>query len=154
MKASTKVGLVLLASYLVAWLDRMAINMAVPFMAKDLGASADKVGWILSAFFAGYALCQIPGGLLADRFGPRKVILFALAWWTVFTVLTGVVTGLTLLLVTRFFFGVGEGLFPASVWKVIGNSEDFVFTVVRVFPGKRGGRATLRSMSHCRNRPA
>lgn len=121
MKASTKVGLVLLVSYLVAWLDRMAINMAVPFMAKDLGASADKVGWILSAFFAGYALCQIPGGLLADRFGPRKVILVALAWWTVFTVLTGVVTGLTLLLVTRFFFGVGEGLFPASVWKVIGQ---------------------------------
>jgi sugar phosphate permease len=121
MKASTKVGLVLLVSYLVAWLDRMAINMAVPFMAKDLQVGADKIGWILSAFFAGYALCQIPGGLLADRFGPRKVILVALAWWTVFTCLTGVVTGLTVLLVTRFLFGIGEGLFPASVWKVIGQ---------------------------------
>ncbi|HSO38079.1 MAG TPA: MFS transporter [Labilithrix sp.] len=121
MKASTKVGLVLLVSYLVAWLDRMAINMAVPFMAKDLAVNADKIGWILSAFFAGYALCQIPGGLLADKLGPRKVILIALAWWTVFTLLTGVVTGLTVLLVTRFLFGVGEGLFPASVWKVIGQ---------------------------------
>ena len=121
MKASTKVGLVLLVSYLVAWLDRMAINMAVPFMAKDLEVQADKIGWILSAFFAGYALCQIPGGLLADKLGPRKVILIALGWWTIFTVLTGVVTGLTVLLVTRFLFGVGEGLFPASVWKVIGQ---------------------------------
>jgi sugar phosphate permease len=121
MKASTKVGLVLLVSYLVAWLDRMAINMAVPFMASDLGVGADKIGWILSAFFAGYALCQIPGGLLADRLGPRTVILIALAWWTVFTILTGVVTGLAVLLVTRFLFGVGEGLFPASVWKVIGQ---------------------------------
>ena len=73
MKPSSKVGLVLMISYLVAWLDRMAINMAVPFMAKDLSVGADKVGWILSAFFAGYALCQIPGGLLADRLGPRKV---------------------------------------------------------------------------------
>src|SRR4051812_15507132 len=121
MKASTKVALVLLVSYLVAWLDRMAINMAVPFMARDLGVGADRIGWILSAFFAGYALCQIPGGLLADKLGPRTVILIALAWWTVFTVLTGVVTGLALLLVTRFLFGVGEGLFPASVWKVIGQ---------------------------------
>jgi sugar phosphate permease len=121
MKASTKVGLVLLVSYLVAWLDRMAINMAVPFIAKDLTIGADKIGWILSAFFAGYALCQIPGGLLADKLGPRKVILIALAWWTFFTWLTGVATGLTVLLVTRFLFGVGEGLFPASVWKVIGQ---------------------------------
>jgi sugar phosphate permease len=121
MKASSKVALVLLVSYLVAWLDRMAINMAVPFMAADLSVGADKVGWILSAFFAGYALCQIPGGLLADRLGPRKVILIALGWWTLFTVLTGVVGGLALLLLTRFLFGVGEGLFPASVWKVIGQ---------------------------------
>jgi sugar phosphate permease len=120
MKASSKVGLVLLTCYLVAWLDRMAINMAVPFMAKDLGVGADKIGWILSAFFAGYALFQIPGGVLADRFGPRKVILFALAWWTVFTALTGVAAGLLTLLVTRFLFGVGEGLFPAAVWKTIG----------------------------------
>ena len=121
MKASSKVGLVLMTCYLVAWLDRMAINMAVPFMAKDLSVGADKIGWILSAFFAGYALFQIPGGLLADKIGPRKVILIALAWWTVFTCLTGVVSGLAMLLVTRFLFGVGEGLFPASVWKVIGQ---------------------------------
>ena len=121
MKASSKVGLVLMTCYLVAWLDRMAINMAVPFMAKDLAVGPDKIGWILSAFFAGYALFQIPGGLLADRLGPRKVILIALAWWTVFTCLTGVVSGLAVLLVTRFLFGVGEGLFPASVWKVIGQ---------------------------------
>jgi sugar phosphate permease len=121
MKASSKVALVLLVSYLVAWLDRMAINMAVPFMGKDLGVGADKIGWILSAFFAGYALFQIPGGLLADKLGPRKVILIALGWWTLFTVLTGVATGLAVLLVTRFLFGVGEGLFPASVWKVIGQ---------------------------------
>jgi sugar phosphate permease len=120
-KASTKVGFVLLVSYLVAWLDRMAINMAAPFMAKDLAVGADKIGWILSAFFAGYAICQIPGGLLADRIGPRKVILIALAWWTIFTCLTGAVSGLTMLIVTRFLFGVGEGLFPASVWKVIGQ---------------------------------
>ena len=37
MKASTKIGGVLMICYLVAWLDRMAINMAMPFMSKDLG---------------------------------------------------------------------------------------------------------------------
>lgn len=121
MKATTKIGAVLMVCYLVAWLDRMAINMAMPFMAKDLAFGADKMGWILSAFFAGYALFQIPGGVLSDRIGPRAVIAFALAWWSVFTGLTGVATTFGTLIVVRFLFGIGEGLFPAAVWKVIGQ---------------------------------
>ncbi len=121
MKASTKIGAVLMICYLVAWLDRMAINMAMPFMSKDLGFGPDKMGWVLSAFFAGYALCQIPGGVLSDRIGPRAVIMFALAWWSVFTGFTGLATSFAALIAIRFLFGIGEGLFPAAVWKVIGQ---------------------------------
>jgi sugar phosphate permease len=120
-KTSYKVGLAVLLCYLVAWLDRMAINMTIPFISKELEVGPERIGWILSAFFLGYALFQIPGGMMADRIGPRKVILVALAWWSVFTALTGVVGGLTSMLVVRFLFGVGEGVFPAAVWKVIGN---------------------------------
>lgn len=121
LKTSYKVGLAVLLCYLVAWLDRMAINMTGSFIRQEFQLGADQFGWILSAFFAGYALFQIPGGMLADRIGPRKVILFALAWWSVFTALTGVVGGLVSMLAVRFLFGIGEGIFPAAVWKVIGN---------------------------------
>lgn len=121
MKASTKIGAVLMTCYLVAWLDRMAINMALPFMSKDLGFGPDKMGWILSAFFAGYALFQVPGGVLSDRIGPRAVIAFALGWWSLFTGLTGAATSFAALMIVRFLFGIGEGLFPAAVWKVIGQ---------------------------------
>ncbi|MDF2693671.1 MAG: hypothetical protein K0S65_2054 [Labilithrix sp.] len=121
MKASTKIGAVLMTCYLVAWLDRMAINMAMPFMSKDLAIGPDKIGWILSAFFAGYALFQVPGGVLSDRIGPRAVIAFALGWWSLFTGLTGLATSFGVLIVVRFLFGIGEGLFPAAVWKVIGQ---------------------------------
>ncbi|HEU4535862.1 MAG TPA: MFS transporter [Polyangiaceae bacterium] len=107
--------------YLVAWLDRMAINMTVLSMQRDLGIDAAQTGWVLSAFFAGYALCQVPGGLLADRFGPRAVIVGALLWWTLFTAATGLATTFGAMLAVRFLFGVGEGLFPAAVWKVIGQ---------------------------------
>lgn len=122
LKGSHKVGLVLLLCYLVAWFDRMAINMTLPaVMAGELGIDPARQGWVLSAFFLGYALLQIPGGLLADRIGARRVILAALAWWSVFTAMTGLVTSLDGMLVTRFLFGIGEGLFPAAVWKVIGG---------------------------------
>jgi len=121
LKTSYKVGLAVLLCYLVAWLDRMAINMTGSYIRQEFQLGPEQFGWILSAFFAGYALFQIPGGMLADRIGPRKVILFALAWWSVFTALTGVVGGLVSMLAVRFLFGIGEGIFPAAVWKVIGN---------------------------------
>ncbi len=120
-KTSYKVGLALLFCYLVSWLDRMAINMTLPFMAKEFAVGPKEVGWILSAFFAGYALSQVPGGMLADRFGPRRVILVALVWWSFFTALTGMVKSLEGMLVVRFLFGIGEGIFPAAVWKVLGQ---------------------------------
>lgn len=120
-KTSYKVGLALLFCYLVAWLDRMAITMTLPDMAKEFGLEADGKGWILTAFFVGYATSQIPGGMMADRFGPRKVILVALVWWSLFTALTGAVGGLYSMLVVRCLFGLGEGIFPAAVWKVIGQ---------------------------------
>lgn len=120
-KTSYKVGLAVLLCYLVAWLDRMAINMTIPLIREELHIGPERIGWILSAFFLGYSLFQIPGGMLADRIGPRKVILAALAWWSVFTALTGAVGGLASMLAVRFLFGVGEGIFPAAVWKIIGN---------------------------------
>lgn len=120
-KSSYKLGLALIVCYLVAWLDRMTISMTLPFMAKDLGIDPSEQGMINSAFFLGYALCQIPGGLLADRFGPRRVILVALVWWSLFTALTGLVQDLNSMLLVRFLFGIGEGIFPAAVWKVIGQ---------------------------------
>jgi len=122
MKASHRVGLTLIFCYLVAWFDRMAINMTLPSgMSRDLGIGPEREGWILSAFFLGYALCQVPGGMLADRFGGRKVILGALGWWSAFTALTGAMASLPAMLVTRFLFGIGEGVFPASVWKILGQ---------------------------------
>ena len=120
MKTSLRVGGILVLCYLVAWLDRMAINMTIQDMAKDLSIGPERIGWVLSAFFAGYALFQIPGGLLADRIGARMVILLALAWWSLFTAFTGMATTFGMMLAVRFLFGIGEGIFPASVWKVIG----------------------------------
>lgn len=121
MKVKYKVAIVVMVCYLVAWLDRMAISMAVPAMMKELGWSATSVGTIMSAFFLGYALFQMPGGMLSDKIGPRKVITGALVWWSLFTGLTGAVSSFSAMIVTRFLFGVGEGVFPGPVWKVIGN---------------------------------
>lgn len=125
--------LVLLWSgWLLSFLDRMVMNVSLPFIGNDLHLDKTIQGSIISAFFIGYALFQIPGGYLADKFGPRKVMAFAIIWWSIFTFLTGLIYLLPLMLLVRFLFGAGEGSFPASSWKVIAT----------YFPSKQRGRAT------------
>lgn len=96
-------------------LDRFIINYSVVDIVKDLGIGASGQGIILSSFFLGYAIMQIPGGALADRFGYRRVVLTAIVLWSIFTLLTGAAWSITSLILVRFLFGLGEGsFFPAG----------------------------------------
>src|SRR5579859_5957013 len=97
-------AILFLASAL-CYLDRMAMASAIPFIAKDFHLSQTAMGAVLSAFFIGYAAMQIPGGMLADRFGPRPVLTAGIAWWSIMTAATGLATGLSGLLALRLFFG-------------------------------------------------
>ena len=97
--------LVLWLVFFVAYMDRINFSIAVPFITKELGLMPTQVGAIMSAFFVGYGLCQIFGGILADKFGPRKTMTLALCWWSVFTIFTGMTGGFLSLLVVRALFG-------------------------------------------------
>jgi sugar phosphate permease len=110
---------ILFCSYLLCYLDRMIMATAIPFIARDFQLSPLAMGGVLSAFFVGYALMQIPGGLLSDRFGPRAVLTGSILWWSVLTAVTGAVPGLTTMLIVRLLFGLGEGPFPSAASKAV-----------------------------------
>jgi ACS family glucarate transporter-like MFS transporter len=98
---------------MLLYVDRVCISTAQAPITSELKLSDTEFGWALSAFALGYALCQTPMGMIADRFGPRLVLAAVVVFWSVFTGLTGLVTGLAALLVVRFLFGAGEaGAFP------------------------------------------
>ncbi|PUU61907.1 MFS transporter, partial [Citrobacter freundii] len=90
-------------AWLLSFLDRMVMSVSLPYIGKDLNLDTTQQGLIISAFFIGYAAFQIPGGLLADKFGSRKIMAIGIAWWSVFTSLTGAVLTLPLMLAVRFF---------------------------------------------------
>jgi len=104
----------------IAYLDRVNISIAGSFIQKEFGLDNLQLGWVFSSFVLGYALFQAPGGRLADRFGPRKILSIATVWWAVFTALVAMVPAgipgvLAVLLTARFLLGVGEAMvFPAS----------------------------------------
>ena len=86
---------------------------------------------MLASFALAYALFEIPSGVLGDRIGPRAVFIRIVLWWSLFTALTGLATGLVSLIVIRFLFGVGES----------GTYPNCLITISRWFPANETGRA-------------
>lgn len=104
----------------VAYLDRVNISVAGTLLAKDFHLSKVQLGWVFSAFLAGYAVFQTTGGRIADLLGPRRVLAAAVVWWGIFTALTaavpaGLAVSLALLIFVRATLGAGESvIYPAS----------------------------------------
>ncbi|MFD4945672.1 MFS transporter [Streptomyces sp. NPDC058239] len=109
----------LFAAWLVDYTDRLVINLVLPSIGEDFDLNRGQQGLIVSAFFLAYAACQIPGGMLADRFGGKRVTCWALLAWSLFTALTGLAWSFAALLVLRFAFGAAEGIFPPAGTKVL-----------------------------------
>ena len=99
------VGFILLnVAFLISLVDRSAISLALAQIGKDFDLQAADLGIIISAVL-GYAVMQVPGGWLADRFGAKYVIVVAIAMWSVFTVMTSFAWSLASLIVIRLVFG-------------------------------------------------
>jgi MFS transporter, ACS family, glucarate transporter len=104
----------------VAFLDRTNLLIAAISLRSEYQLSYVQLGRVLSAFSAGYAIFQVPGGWLAGRIGPRRLLTLGLLWWGLFTVLTTIVPthikeALALLVAVRFALGAGEAVvYPAS----------------------------------------
>ena len=75
----------------VLYVDRVNISVAVPSMKQEFRFSEQMRGNILGAFIFGYAVGLVPGGWLADRFGPRRVLTVAAVLWGVLSILTALV---------------------------------------------------------------
>jgi len=98
----------------VAYVDRVCIAVAAPQIRADLGFTETEMGYVFSAFTIAYALFEIPGGWLADRFGARLMLTRIVLWWSAMTMLTGAANGFASMVAVRFLFGMGEaGLLPS-----------------------------------------
>ena len=98
----------------INYLDRVNLSIAAKSIAAELSLSPVELGWLLSGFLWSYIVVLIPAGYLADRFGVRLLAPGAVAFWSLATAATSVVTGIGGLLVARICLGTGE----AAAWPV------------------------------------
>lgn len=143
--SSRRPGIVLLLILLFAilYLDRVCISVAGPRMQEELGIDPVGWGWVTGVFTLAYALFEIPTGVMGDRLGARRVLARVVGWWSLFTALTGAVTGFLPLLVVRFLFGAGEaGAFPNAsivVARWFTAAQRATISGVNLMAGQMGG---------------
>ena len=125
-------ALLVLASF-ISYVLRYNVSTAGPAMMADLELTEQQLGYILAAFTAGYTVFQFPGGLLSDRYGPRRTLTIAMVLWGLLTILTSTVPGTAVasttttvlaLIAVRFLVGAVH----APIYPVTGG------TVERWFP--------------------
>lgn len=126
-----RIGVLLFLIYTVAFADRQNISVAAPAMVQDLGLSATVTGVLLSTFFWGYVITQVPGGALAGRIGPKRVIVGTLIVWGLAAIATGLAQSFSALVIVRIIMGLAEG----AVW------PSFAVVFVNWYPDSERGRA-------------
>jgi MFS family permease len=101
--------------YLILFVNRVNISTAAPLMKVDLKLTNTQLGLVFSAFAVPYALFQLIGGWIGDRFGPRLTLSVCCALVGLATMLTGAAAGFVSLFALRLALGFGEGAaFPTA----------------------------------------
>src|SRR5271170_6190627 len=103
-----KMLLLLCFMYLIFYVDRVNISTAAPLIKSDLGLSNTALGFAFSAFAYPYAVFQLIGGWLGDRFGPRWTLGVSGLVVCISTAATGAVGGLTTLVAVRLALGLAR----------------------------------------------
>jgi ACS family glucarate transporter-like MFS transporter len=115
---------ILMFASFISYTFRYNFSTAAPAMVSDLGLTEIQWGWTVAAFLSSYALFQLPGGLLGDRFGPRRLITVIAVLWAVLTAVTTLVPSadfasigviMASLMLVRFLAGAAHApIYPAS----------------------------------------
>ena len=103
----------------ISYMDRVNLSVATPTIMQEFNFDKIDMGLLQTAFFVGYALMQIPGGIMAEYFGHRRVLTVAAIWWSVFTALTAFCNSFTTFAAVRAMFGLGEGPMAPSMGSFI-----------------------------------
>lgn len=115
---------VLFVVSVINYLLRNNLSYVLPSLREEFHFSSTELGWIVGAFNYSYTLCQIPSGILGDRYGSRRVLAIACIGWGILTALTGFAphllaasaTGVMVsLMLVRFTMGVAQApMFPVA----------------------------------------
>ncbi len=123
------VGVLLVATFMDL-LDTTIVNVGLPAIRKNLGASDSQIEWIVSGYVLSFAVALITAGRLGDAFGRKRVFLVGVAGFTTASALAGLAPSAEVLVLSRFV----QGLFAAVMIPQVLSIIQVLFT-----PSERAG---------------
>ncbi len=125
----TVLSLCMLA-FFVTYFARLAISPVVPFIIADFDVSNTAVGVALSGMWLAYGVSQFPSGILADRYGERRVILVAIGGTTAMSVLLAFAPVFPVFVLVAVFLGLVAGLHYAVATTLLTRTFDELGTAI------------------------
>jgi MFS transporter, ACS family, glucarate transporter len=96
-------------AWCVNYIDRTKTAALLPLIVASLGMTTKQTGWVLFAFFIGYACVQPIAGFVTDLVGAKKALALSVAAFSVFTWLMAMVHNWPELLIRNLLFGIAQG---------------------------------------------
>ena len=115
---------VLLLAGFVTIFDLFVVNVAIPSMQSDLGASFAQIGFIVAGYELAFGVLLITGGRLGDRFGRRRLFVAGMAGFTLASALCGLAPDTGVLIGARVLQGLAAALLFPQVYATIRVSFD------------------------------
>lgn len=99
--------------------DTFLISPLLPSLREKYDVTVELSGWLVSAYALGYALFALIAGPISDGFNRKKVMIFGLFSFSIFTFLCGLASSFELMLIFRFLSGVSAAFLTPQVWASI-----------------------------------
>ena len=91
-------------------LDNLVVNVALPSIHRDLGASIQTLEWTVNAYVLAYAVLLLTGAALGDRFGRKRMFIAGISLFTAGSAAAALAPSIGLLIAARAFQGVGAAI--------------------------------------------
>jgi EmrB/QacA subfamily drug resistance transporter len=103
-------------------LDNTVVNVALPSIQRDLGASLSSLEWTINGYTLAFAVILATGGRLGDIFGRRFIFLIGVTLFTISSATAGLAAGSTSLVASRVAQGVGAALMMPATLSIVTNA--------------------------------
>ena len=114
--------LVLSMCVVVIGIDNTVLNVALPSIVRELGASGSDLQWIVDSYTLVFACLLLTAGGFGDRYGRRRALRFGLAWFCVFSAFASTATDPTMLIAARCLMGFGAAFIYPTTLSIITNT--------------------------------
>ncbi|MEV0169090.1 MFS transporter [Nonomuraea fuscirosea] len=104
---------------LVLVIDNMVLNLAIPSLNQEMGATPSDIQWIIDAYVLAFAGLLLTAGSLSDKYGRRRFLIIGLAFFGGASLLAVLVTEPWQLIAARFLMGVGGSLVMPSTLSIL-----------------------------------